>query len=345
MIEIRSLTKVYKAAGSSLFALKDINFSVKPGQIFGIIGRSGAGKSSLVRCIDLLETPSSGHVFIDGEDLTRLSRESLRLARQKISMVFQHFNLLSTKTVAQNVALALIFHSTPKKERSVRVLELLSWVGLSDKADAYPSQLSGGQKQRVAIARALAVNPHVLLCDEMTSSLDPETTASILSLLKSLTQRLNIAVILITHEMEVIQQIADVVGVMDQGELVEQGRVVDVFHAPEHPVTQALIRRVLHLDLPSTLAGCLQAVPDEGLHPVVRIRFVGDVSQEPILHEMTEKFSVKMNILQANLEFLQSVPMGVMLVSVEGGPASIAELLLALNAKTLKAEIIGYLPV
>src|SRR5579859_3251829 len=254
MIEIEGLQKSFvrgkDAQTAATAVLQDLSLSVKKGEIFGIIGRSGAGKSTLIRCINMLERPTAGRVTIDGQDITALSGASLRDARRRIGMIFQHFNLLSSRTVFDNVAFPLELHGMSKAQIEQEVLPLLELVGLSEKRTAYPSQLSGGQKQRVAIARALASKPAVLLCDEATSALDPETTQSILALLKDINQKLDLTILLITHEMPVIKAICDKVAVLDKGVVVEQGPVFDIFTAPKAPVTKLMVHDLIDRDLP-----------------------------------------------------------------------------------------------
>jgi len=256
MIEIKNLTKIYSAKKKQVVGVDDVSLTIRNGEIFGIIGYSGAGKSTLLRCLNLLERPTSGQVIIDGVDLTALNDKQLRQARLKIGMIFQHFYLVSSKTVFENVAFALKAAKKPKNEIEKRVNELLEMVGLSDKRDAYPSQLSGGQKQRVGIARALANDPTVLLCDEATSALDPSTTKSILDLLKKINRELGITIVLITHEMEVVKDICDRVAVMQNGKIIELGTVYDIFTNPKEELTKSFINSVLQFELPEHQNGC-----------------------------------------------------------------------------------------
>jgi D-methionine transport system ATP-binding protein len=243
MIELKNITKDFPEKGVSSIVLSDISLTVPKGKIFGIIGESGAGKSTLVRCINLLERPTSGGVYIDGQNMMALSPSALAVARRNIGMIFQHFNLLSSATVFENVAFPLKLNKLPKDVIKKRVLELLSLVGLENKTDNYPAKLSGGQKQRVAIARALANNPEILLCDEATSALDPATTYSILSLLKDINRKMNITILLITHEMEAVKTICDEVAVLNKGKLIEQGIISEIFSHPRHELTRRLINK------------------------------------------------------------------------------------------------------
>ena len=250
MIKLNNITKIFELPGKRLTALDNVSLNVEKGQICGVIGASGAGKSTLIRCVNLLEKPTSGSVMVDCVELTQLSDRELVRARRQIGMIFQHFNLLSSRTVFENVALPLELENTPKAKIQEKITALLALVGLSEKRDAYPSNLSGGQKQRVAIARALASDPKVLLCDEATSALDPATTQSILKLLKEINRSLGITILLITHEMEVVKQICDQVAVIDQGRLVEQGTVGEIFANPKTELAQDFIRSTFHISLP-----------------------------------------------------------------------------------------------
>lgn len=253
MIKLSNITKVFQQGNRSIQALNNVSLHVPAGQIYGVIGASGAGKSTLIRCVNLLERPTEGSVQVDGQELTALSEKELTRARRQIGMIFQHFNLLASRTVFGNVALPLELDNTPQAEIKRRVTELLDLVGLGDKHDSYPANLSGGQKQRVAIARALASNPKVLLCDEATSALDPATTRSILELLKDINRRLGLTILLITHEMDVVKRICDCVAVISNGQLIEQDTVSEVFSHPKTPLAQQFIQSTLHLDIRMTI--------------------------------------------------------------------------------------------
>lgn len=342
MIEIRQLNKTYPSRTGPVPALIDVNLTVKPGEIFGVIGRSGAGKSSLIRSVNLLERPTSGSVLIDGEDLTQLSAEKLRVVRRRIGMIFQHFNLLSHRNVLDNVALPLELCGKDKTTRQREVLPLLELVGLLNKRTAYPSQLSGGQKQRVAIARALATQPKVLLCDEMTSALDPETTRSILELVQSINKQMNLSILLITHEMTVIKTIADYVAVLDHGRIVEQSDVFSLFTHPKTAVTQSFIRLTLPLELPVALMNKVQAAPFPGCAALWRLAFSGSVATEPVISDLLRATGVHLNILQANLEFIRQQRLGVMIIAVQGSPEEIAAAHAYLEDRHLSVEVIGY---
>ena len=288
MIEIRELSKTFSSASGAVEALRDINLQINDGEIFGIIGLSGAGKSTLVRCINLLERPTSGQVIIDGKEMTSLSRRELLEMRRSISMIFQGFNLLEQRSVLRNVCFPLEISGVKGPAAKSRAVELLKIVGLEDKANAYPAQLSGGQKQRVAIARALATNPRYLLCDEATSALDPNTTRSILELLRTINQTLGVTIIVITHEMKVIDQICDRVAVIDHSRIAEEGRVSDVFTNPQSDIAKQLI-------LPQD-----RAALDTTGGKKLRIIFDGQYSQEPIISKLVLECQAPVNIIFAD---------------------------------------------
>lgn len=302
MIELKNLNKTFKVSKTDLHAVKDVNLTIEDGDIFGIIGFSGAGKSTLVRCINLLERPTSGEVLIDGVDITKLSSKQLREARKNIGMIFQQFNLLSQRTVEGNVRYPLELGGMKKGEANKRVAELLKLVDLTEKASSYPAQLSGGQKQRVAIARALATDPKIILCDEATSALDPITTKSILDLLKRLNEQLKVTVVVITHEMRVVEQICNNVAVMSDGEIKEVGSVHDVFLRPQSETAKKLIE-------PTQLDS-----GDVGKENTIRLAFTGDESGDPVISDMTLKCGVMVNILGANTENIGGKTFGQMII-------------------------------
>ncbi|MFB5761778.1 methionine ABC transporter ATP-binding protein [Paenibacillus medicaginis] len=338
MIEIRELTKFYGKGSRMTPALSNLNLSIGKGEIFGIIGHSGAGKSTLIRCINLLERPSSGEVWIDGVNMTGLNRKQLQSRRRKIGMIFQHFNLLSSATVYDNIAFPLHLDGRPKAEIDKKVKDLLALVGLEQHANKYPAQLSGGQKQRVGIARALASDPDVLLCDEATSALDPQTTDSILKLLLDINERFNLTIVLITHEMHVIQRICDRVAVIHQGGIVEQGLVAEVFIKPQHPVTREFIMR--ETDQGEELQAAIAAS-----HPsssqTVRISFLGDKTYESILSRTVRRTGVDFAILQGTISTLKNVPYGLLTVRFEGDEQAIRETTQELSTQGLDVEVIG----
>ena len=310
MIELKDLTKEFKTSKAEVFAVRDVNLTIQNGEVFGIIGFSGAGKSTLVRCINLLERPTSGSVIINGVDLTRLSTKELREARKKIGMIFQQFNLLSQRTVEANIRYPLEIAGVKREAADARVKELLELVDLTDKAKAYPSQLSGGQKQRVAIARALAPEPEIILCDEATSALDPITTSSILDLLKSLNQKLGVTIVVITHEMRVVEQICDRVAVMSAGEIKEEGTVRGVFLNPQSETAKRLIEPS-HSDALSTPRA-----------NTLRLAFTGDESGAPVISDMTIQCGTMVNILAANTENIGGKAFGQMLIELPEDAAS-----------------------
>lgn len=344
MIKIVDLEKTYEASGGRrVTALRGVNLHVAKGEIFGIIGESGAGKSTLVRCMNMLERPTSGSVIVDGEDLTKMNDSKLRAARKDISMIFQHFNLLSSRTVFDNVAFPLELVGKKKAEIEAKVLPLLELVGLADKRNQYPSQLSGGQKQRVGIARALASDPKVLLCDEATSALDPQTTKSILNLLKDINEKLKLTIVLITHEMHVIKEICHRVAVIGGGNIVEEGPVAEVFMHPKQQITREFISTVISHELPPFLADVdLSDTPVEGSNLVLRLSFVGDSADEPIMSRLIRDIGVDVNIIYGNIDQIQSTAYGTLIIELSGDDEDIQASLDYLHQQKLGVEVIGY---
>ncbi|WP_339261387.1 methionine ABC transporter ATP-binding protein [Lysinibacillus sp. FSL K6-3209] len=318
MLEFRNVSKVYSAKKKEVVGVDNVSLTINSGDIFGIVGYSGAGKSSLLRCINLLERPTSGEILINGKDLTKLSRNELRLARLKIGMIFQHFYLISQKTVGENIAFALKAASMPANEIPARVDELLEMVGLAEKRDVYPAQLSGGQKQRVGIARALANNPAMLLCDEATSALDPKTTVSILRLLKEINKKLGITIVLITHEMDVVKEICNRMAVMQDGKVIEEGDVYDIFASPQKILTQEFISSVVSFDIPKTI---LKDVRGQ----IVKILFKGNVAGEGVISDTMQRFEVKGNFLHGTIEYIQERPLGIFLMELQGEDSELAK--------------------
>ena len=341
-ILIQDVSKTFETKDGSVQALNHVSLSIETGDIYGIIGMSGAGKSTLVRCMNFLEVPSEGKVLIDGKSLSEFSPKELRKEREKIGMIFQHFNLLSSRTVFGNVALPLELDNTPKDEIKRRVTELLSLVGLGDKHDSYPSNLSGGQKQRVAIARALASNPKVLLCDEATSALDPATTRSILELLKDINRRLGLTILLITHEMDVVKRICDCVAVISNGELIEQDTVSEVFSHPKTPLAQKFIQSTLHLDIPEDYQERLQAEPFTDCVPMLRLEFTGQSVDAPLLSETARRFNVNNNIISAQMDYAGGVKFGIMLTEMHGTQQDTQAAIAWLQEHHVKVEVLGY---
>ena len=342
MIKLSNITKVFQQGSRTITALSDVSLHVPAGQIYGVIGASGAGKSTLIRCVNLLERPTSGRVIVDGQDLTTLSEGQLTLARRQIGMIFQHFNLLNSRTVAGNVALPLELGNLSKAEIAARVSELLELVGLSDKQDTWPANLSGGQKQRVAIARALATNPKVLLCDEATSALDPATTRSILELLKDINRRLGITILLITHEMDVVKRICDCVAVISNGELIEQDTVSEVFSHPKTPLAQQFIQSTLHLDIPEDYLQRLQPEASATTVPLLRLEFTGQSVDAPLLSESARRFNVNNNIISAQMDYAGGVKFGIMLAEIHGEASDTAAAIAFLHEHHVKVEVLGY---
>lgn len=329
MITFENVTKIYQSTGKQIKALDNVNLHIEEGEIFGVIGFSGAGKSSLVRCANLLERPTLGKIVVNSQDLLKLSPKELREAKRNIGMVFQHFNLLNSKTVFTNVAMPLLLMNKSKKEVENRVHELLDFVGLRDKAKNYPDQLSGGQKQRVGIARALATEPAVLLCDEATSALDPQTTESILKLLKRINQEYNITILLITHEMGVIREICDKVAVLDQGKIIESGSVFEVFAQPRTEIAHDFVSTVMHDEIPESVHQLIQT--QQSTSQIYRIVFVGNSAGTPLLSQIAKRFDVEVNVLFGSITELQEIPFGNLIVKFEGEAKEINRVLMFIN--------------
>ena len=327
MIDIQDLSLTYAGPQGPVHALKNINLHIQAGEVFGIIGRSGAGKSSLVRCMNLLNRPGSGKMIVNGRDLLQLSDAQLRQARQEIGMVFQHFNLLSSRTVFDNAALPLELAGVSKAEIAQRITPLLELVGLAHLANRYPAQISGGQKQRVGIARALASNPRVLLSDEATSALDPETTRSILDLLRQVNRELGVTVVLITHQMQVIKQIADRVAVMEAGQVVELGAVLDVFTNPQQAITQSLIDEIVPQELPASVQERVQALslglPAGQSGQLLRLSYAGGSAYQPVLSHLIRELGLDLSILHGQIDDIQGQTFGSLAVFASGPPAQI----------------------
>ncbi|WP_305813409.1 methionine ABC transporter ATP-binding protein MetN [Photobacterium leiognathi] len=342
MIEIKQLNKVFYQGDKAINALSDINLTIQQGTIFGVIGSSGAGKSTLIRCVNLLERPSNGHVIVDGVDLTALSNQKLTLARRKIGMIFQHFNLLSSRTVFENVALPLELANTDKATIKAKVTELLTLVGLEDKHLSYPSNLSGGQKQRVAIARALASDPKVLLCDEATSALDPATTHSILELLQEINRKLNLTILLITHEMDVVKRICSEVAIIGGGKLVEQGSVGDIFSHPKTELAKDFIRSTLDLSIPADYQARMTPTQVENSFPLIRLEFTGASVDAPLISQVTRKFNLDISILSSDMDYAGGVKFGLMLAEFFGDHTAVNDAVDFLRQNKVNVEVLGY---
>ncbi len=325
MYRLENLSKEFKEKDNTVAAVKDVSLNIEKGKIYGIIGFSGAGKSTLVRCLNLLEVPTSGKVIFNGKNLLEVSEKELRKYRQKIGMIFQSFNLLSQRNVLDNVCYPLEIAGVKRKDARIKALELLDMVGIKDKAKSYPSQLSGGQKQRVAIARALATDPDVLLCDEATSALDPITTTAILDLLKSINQKLGVTIVIITHEMKVVQQICHQVAVMSEGRVVEQGNVSEIFVNPKSEITKKL---VLNKSLSASDVG----------RKFIRIVFEGQSAFEPVVSSLTLECNEMVNILGANTENIGGKAYGQMLIELPDNPISVDKIKKYLDSKEIYYE-------
>ncbi len=341
MIELNHISKDFGAGRRQVHAVRDVSLSIEKGEIFGIIGFSGAGKSTLVRCVNLLERPTAGTVTVDGRELTALSAKELRQARRKIGMIFQHFNLMPSRTVFGNVAYPLRGSGLSKAEIREKVQKLLDLVEIGDKADAYPRQLSGGQKQRVAIARALANDPSVLLCDEATSALDPQTTKAILSLIKHLNETLGITVVVITHEMAVVKEICGRVAVMEQGRVVEQGEAFSIFAKPKEPVTRSFIRTTSNLQKIEELIA--QDSPIVRLKPgelIVRLNYVERSPSEPVISEASLRYGVVLNIIFADIEIVQGAPIGGTVAIIGGEREKVTAAVKYLIEKNVGVEVL-----
>lgn len=336
MIKLEKLQKTYRSGPREVVALNEVNLEVGRGEVFGIIGHSGAGKSTLIRLLNRLETPDSGKVIIDDTDVLALNDSALRAFRQQVGMIFQHFNLLSSKTVSENVAFPLrIAGWKSETDIRARVADMLDLVGLADQGDKYPSQLSGGQKQRVGIARALANRPRLLLCDEATSALDPQTTQSILQLLLDINQRLGLTIILITHEMDVIRSICDRVAVLDDGRVVESGPVTQVFLHPRHPTTRRFVQEAEHIDEYSQ--------DDDFAHVagrIVRLTFVGNATYEATLSQVIREHSLEFSILAGRIERIKATPCGQLVLALDGTQTNIDNALASLGRHDVTVEVL-----
>lgn len=344
MIILNEIFKNYSSEHGETAALRNINLRVNKGEIYGVIGKSGAGKSTLIRCVNLLERPSSGRVMVDGQDLTSLPASDLRRARHNIGMIFQHFNLLSSRTVFDNIALPLELIGASRKEIVATITPLLELTGLTDKKNAYPSQLSGGQKQRVAIARALASKPKVLLSDEATSALDPETTHTILELLRNIRDSLNITILLITHEMSVIKAVCDRVGILDHGELIEENEVGEFFSHPKTDIAKKFIASAAAQHLPAAIGKHVLAFEEPNTHPVWRLWFLESTATQPIISQLINRFNLRINILQANVEYIKNHAMGIMIIALEGEKHNLKDAMQHLQNLNVQFEVIGYVP-
>ena len=338
MIEFKNISKYYQLKGQTIRALDQINLHIPDGSIFGIIGYSGAGKSTLIRLINLLERPDAGQVIINQTDFTALDAGTLRRERANIGMIFQHFNLLQTKTVAANIEMPMKLLGYSKAEREKRLNELLEFIDLSHKRDAYPDELSGGQKQRVGIARALANHPKILLCDEATSALDPQTTHSVLQLLKKINQEQGITIVMVTHEMDVIETVCDYVAVMEYGKVIETGPTLQIFSQPQHPTTKTFIQTVLQQQLPVNILNNLE---NQNHHSIYCLKFLGKSAQETVVQAVIKSFDLSLNILFANMTEINGTVIGQMFIQLLGDPDVIQQAVQFLQDHGVQVEQSG----
>ncbi len=338
MIEFKNISKHYTLNGQTIRALDQINLQIPDGSIFGIIGYSGAGKSTLIRLINLLERPNDGQVIINQTDFTALTPAQLRTERANIGMIFQHFNLLQTKTVAANIEMPMKLLGYSKAEREKRLNELLEFIDLKHKANAFPDELSGGQKQRVGIARALANHPKILLCDEATSALDPQTTKSVLELLKKINKEQGITIVMVTHEMDVIESVCDYVAVMEQGKVIESGSTLEIFSQPQHPTTKNFIQTVLQQQLPVTILSNLE---NQNHNSVYCLKFLGSSAQETVIQAVIKQFDISLNILFANMTEINGTVIGQMFIQLLGDDALIQQAIEFLRSHGVQVEQSG----
>lgn len=338
MIEFKNISKHYELKGQTIRALDQINLEIPAGSIFGIIGYSGAGKSTLIRLINLLERPNQGQVIINQKDFTALDARALRQERANIGMIFQHFNLLQTKTVADNIEMPLKLLGVSKDQREKRLNELLEFIDLKHKKDAFPDELSGGQKQRVGIARALTNHPKILLCDEATSALDPQTTKSVLALLKKINQEQGITIVMVTHEMDVIESVCDFVAVMEQGKVIETGSTLEIFSQPQHPTTKNFIQTVLQQQLPVNILNNLE---NQNHKSIYSLQFLGTSAQETVVQAAIKQFDVSLNILFANMTEINGSVIGQMFIQLLGDAESIRQTIDFFEKNGVKVEQSG----
>lgn len=340
MIRVENVSKTYTGKQGTVEAVKDVSLEISRGEIFGVIGFSGAGKSTLIRLLNGLETVTSGHIYINEKDITTLKRKELLKERQKISMIFQHFNLLWSRTVEENIAFSLEIAGVPKAKRKEKVAELIDLVGLTGREKSYPSQLSGGQKQRVGIARALANDPEVLLCDEATSALDPKTTKDILKLLVEINQELGLTIVLITHEMHVVRQICHRVAVMEEGRVVESGEVIEVFKNPQQPITKQFVGEERVDDEIDEVFHHLSTSLRPGV--AVRIQYLGDRTGDAVLSEAIRKLDVTVSILQAKVNITQKGILGSMIILIEEESSKAEEVIEYLKQAEIIVEVLEH---
>ncbi|KFL42835.1 methionine ABC transporter ATP-binding protein [Lysinibacillus sp. BF-4] len=339
MITLKNIVKKYTTKSGPLTAVDQVSLTINKGEIFGIIGYSGAGKSTLIRLLNGLEQPTDGEVIVNDLRFSHIKGKELREARQKVSMIFQHFNLLWSRTVEDNIAFPLEIAGVPKAQREARVKELISLVGLDGRGSAYPSQLSGGQKQRVGIARALANNPEVLLCDEATSALDPETTDAILDLLVDINERLGLTIVLITHEMHVIQKICNRVAVMEAGKVVEAGEVLQVFRNPQAPITKRFVSQLTGTEDTNATFATIRAHYPTG--QLIKLVFVGERTEEPVISQLVKQYDVSVSVVHGNISQTKSGPYGTLVVHIDGDAKNIEQSLAFLRNVDVQTEVMS----
>ena len=338
MIQLRNVNKQYDTGKNHITAVDNVSLTIAESEIFGIIGYSGAGKSTLIRLLNGLESPSSGQISIGELEMSSITGEALRQARQKVSMIFQHFNLLWSRTVKANIAFPLEIAGVPKEAREKKVAELIQLVGLTGRENAYPSELSGGQKQRVGIARALANDPEVLLCDEATSALDPETTDAILDLLTDINERLGLTIVLITHEMHVIRKICHRVAVMEAGKVVETGHVLDLFQSPQEPITKRFVSQLTEpIEAKQAISHIKEEYPTGKL---IKLIFVGERTEQPVLAKLIRQFDVEVNIVQGNISHTHGGAYGTLILQLDGDTAIIQQAIQFLHDEDVQTEVI-----
>lgn len=342
MLLIKNLTKRFSFADQDFYALKNIDLEVKEGQIFGVIGKSGAGKSTLLRSINGLETPTEGEIWIDQQNILNLTASKQRQIKAKIGTIFQHFNLLRSRTVWGNIALPLELQNWPKEKINARVEELLTLTNLSQFANQTPNRLSGGQKQRVAIARALANHPKILLCDEATSALDPSATKAILELLKSINEKLKITIFLITHELDVIKSICHRVAVIDHGVLIEENNTIDIFSQPKNTLTKEFVTHAFAIEIPENIKQKLHDLPGPNMGTLIQIAYHGSVADQPIMSQLQQAYQIQVNIIQGKIETVQNQTLGHLLVEILGQPANQIASIDYLKKNGLTVKTLGY---
>lgn len=333
-IELQAVSVAFKKQKKEIAAVQDVTLTIEAGEIYGIVGLSGAGKSTLIRTLNLLQRPTAGRILIDGQDITSLKGAAIRDVRKKVGMIFQHFNLISNRTIAQNLTFALKAANYPKEQREARVKEVLQLVDLQDKYHDYPNNLSGGQKQRVGIARAIINNPEILLCDEATSALDVETTEEILKLLAKINRELGITIVFITHELEVAHRLFDRMAVMEDGRVVEEGLTYDVFANPKESVTKRLVGRYFDLAIPDELSHSLSK------GTIVELRYQGNHTLDPLISTISKNYPVSIGIIHGKIEYIKEQAIGILLVYVTGTPGAVQEAIHSMQEQVSSLHVV-----